>query len=94
MKEEEEEEGSEEGEEEDNDIEETEEYEEEEDEETAGYPPQLEIVRAPEQQASKCADSVLLYTKLQLLCNRTFDPCSDYLTVSKSRFGSGFYPRV
>jgi hypothetical protein len=52
MKEEEEEEGSE-AEEEDNDIEETEEYEEEEDEETAGYPPQLEIIRAPEQQASK-----------------------------------------
>jgi hypothetical protein len=56
MKEEEEEDGSE-AEEEDNDIEETEEYEEEEDEETSGYPPQLEIVRAPEQQASKCADS-------------------------------------
>jgi hypothetical protein len=53
MKEEEEEEGSEAEEEEDNDIEETEEYEEEEDEETAGYPPQLEIVRAPEQQASR-----------------------------------------
>jgi hypothetical protein len=55
MKEEEEEEGSE-AEEEDNDIEETEEYEEEEDEETAGYPPQLEIVRAPEQQASRHSD--------------------------------------
>ncbi len=54
MKEEEEEDGSE-AEEEDNDIEETEEYEEEEDEETSGYPPQLEIVRAPEQQASKCS---------------------------------------
>ncbi len=51
MKEEEEEEDGSEAE-EDNDIEETEEYEEEEDEETSGYPPQLEIVRAPEQQAS------------------------------------------
>jgi hypothetical protein len=94
MKEEEEEDGSEEVEEEDNDIEETEEYEEEEDEETAGYPPQLEIVRVPEQQASKCADSVLLYAHLRLLCNRTFDLCKEYLTVFKSGFGCGFYPRV